>query len=563
MIRATGVALLFVLLAAGCGDEERSEPPPAPTPEPEPGGDEPGGDGPWLRSVDPPAAPGSIAPSPTSVGDVVWMTWIEPVGEGHRVRVARFDGSDWAEPRTVVEGGDLVANWADFPMVARAADGSLYVSYLRRNGEERYAYAVELARAADGDGEFTVLGPVHDDGTPTEHGFVSMLPEDEGVRVFWLDGRAMVTEGAAMSVRTAHVGPEIGPATILDDRTCDCCQTSAVVTDAGPLLAYRDRSSTDVRDISIVRAVGDGWSEPRALHADGWEIAGCPVNGPALDARGAVVVAAWYTGASGADVRVSFSTDAGRSFGAPTILDGAAPLGRVDVVLLEDGRAAVSWLARAGESAEIRIATVSSGGAPSEARVVARTSAERASGFPRLVRSGDRLLVTWVETGDPGALHAAIVSLDRAAPRRPTVAPAARPSTLSGARFSSGGEVVTFAEVASERPVVLAFWASWCAPCRRELALLGRLAAGRSDLSFVAVSLDDEATPELAREWGFEGRVVSDAGLATRFGVPPLPATVICAADGTVRSVTIGEIGEADLRRAVADAVREHAEREL
>ena len=70
----------------------------------------------------------------------------------------------------------------------------------------------------------------------------------------------------------------------LDARVCDCCQTAAVATQRGLLVAYRDRGPDEVRDISVVRFESGRWTEPHPLHSDGWKIAGCPVNGPAMDA---------------------------------------------------------------------------------------------------------------------------------------------------------------------------------------------------------------------------------------------------------------------------------------
>ena len=41
----------------------------------------------------------------------------------------------------------------------------------------------------------------------------------------------------------------------LDGRVCDCCQTTAAITNDGPVVVYRDRSDDEVRDMSIVRYV--------------------------------------------------------------------------------------------------------------------------------------------------------------------------------------------------------------------------------------------------------------------------------------------------------------------
>ena len=80
--------------------------------------------------------------------------------------------------------------------------------------------------------------------------------------------------------------------------------------ECGPVAAYRDRSEAEIRDIAVRRLVGGEWSEPVHVGEDNWEIRGCPVNGPALAARGEDVAIAWFTGAGGtAKVSVAFSAD--------------------------------------------------------------------------------------------------------------------------------------------------------------------------------------------------------------------------------------------------------------
>lgn len=42
------------------------------------------------------------------------------------------------------------------------------------------------------------------------------------------------------------------------------------------------------------------------------------------------------------------------------------------------------------------------------------------------------------------------------------------------------------------KPLLVNFWASWCVPCQKELPSLDRLAARRSDLAIIAVSVDSD-----------------------------------------------------------------------
>ena len=57
----------------------------------------------------------------------------------------------------------------------------------------------------------------------------------------------------------------------------------------------------------------------------------------------------WITAPGGeAQVNVAFSADASATFGPPARLDSGRPLGRADVILLDDGSALVTWLEEEG-----------------------------------------------------------------------------------------------------------------------------------------------------------------------------------------------------------------------
>ena len=66
---------------------------------------------------------------------------------------------------------------------------------------------------------------------------------------------------------------------------------------------------------------------------DGWQIEGCPVNGPAIDTDGGRAVVAWFTAANNTPkVKVAFSGDDGVTFGKAFEIDKGTPSGRVDVI---------------------------------------------------------------------------------------------------------------------------------------------------------------------------------------------------------------------------------------
>src|SRR5688572_32105822 len=67
----------------------------------------------------PPTASAAQPDLSSAPGGALLLSWIEPQGDGHRLRVARHDGDDpatgWSTTRTVASGDDWFVNWADFP----------------------------------------------------------------------------------------------------------------------------------------------------------------------------------------------------------------------------------------------------------------------------------------------------------------------------------------------------------------------------------------------------------------------------------------------------------------
>lgn len=360
--------------------------------------------------IDVPASQGAMAPFLRDDGDGVLATWLEPASGGaHRLRVARWQGSAWNAPTTIAESADLVASWVDVPTIGRAGDGALVASWAEASAS-RGAYDALVARSLDGGASWKPLGPLHGDRTPAEHGFVSMAPEGTELRVFWLDGRD-TGRGGATALRTALVGETIAREAVVDDRVCDCCATAAAATDADPIVVFRDRSELEIRDIAIARAASQAWNAG-AVGSDGWEISGCPVNGPATAARGRAVVVAWYTRARDSQqVRVAFSTDSGKSFtpaiGVDELAGDRAPVGRVGVVLDDDGTAIVSWLASAREHATVLVRRIDPTGRRSAELPIARVAAGTAVGVPRMARAGSALVLVWTEPTKPSQLHGA------------------------------------------------------------------------------------------------------------------------------------------------------------
>jgi hypothetical protein len=366
-----------------------------------------------LTEIDVPSSGVVEEPSLVTLADGrVMMSWTELSGDTYAaVETAIYDGATWSAPVAVAEGDDLFISYADFSSAVGLPDGRIAVSWLRMNGDSYYDYDINIAISGD-DGK-TWDPPIvpHRDGLSRQHGFVTLLPDaTDGLLAMWLDGRAYETgetfgsddaDAGAMQLRATNVTGDrsLSDDLLLDDRTCTCCQTSAAITGDGTvLLAYRDRTADEVRDISVVRRVDGTWTDPQPVSGDGWEIDGCPVNGPAVSARGDHAALVWFTGAGGVPaVKMAFSDDQGASFGPARQIDLGGPAGRVDLLQLEDGSALVSWVewTAAGEVLLTCRATAADGCGDPVAIAVNRTG--NAMGFPRMTLAGDDVYIAWTE----------------------------------------------------------------------------------------------------------------------------------------------------------------------
>jgi hypothetical protein len=353
-----------------------------------------------------PAGENSSLPRLYCNGEDLFMSWIEKKDTVSILKYAVFSNDQWNDPVEIISGSDWFVNWADFPSIAENK-GSILTSYLQKSATGTYTYDIKLNLFSKRTNSWKKNFILHDDGTKSEHGFVSILPwNDDRFFVAWLDGRNTIENhnslkmgNKGMTIRGAFVNSDglIIDDTELDPLTCDCCQTDAAITNEGIILAYRDRSINEIRDISIVRFHSkNGWSDPQIVGDDNWKIAGCPVNGPSIDAYGNNIVIAWFTAVNeNPSVKVAFSDDGGKSFGSPWRVDKGNAIGRVDVEIIDGDNALIVWMEPKNDDTLIQLMQVSSDGTVGLPITIAKTHADRASGFPQLEIVGKEAYVVW------------------------------------------------------------------------------------------------------------------------------------------------------------------------
>ena len=402
------IALIASIGAAACGGGSSSPPaqPASTTPAPPA----------WSIKVEPLALPvgmRSTEPQMTVSSRGVLLSWVEPSDKTAALKFTERTSSGWSEARQVASGANWFLSYADMPTVMRLRDGTLVSNWYLSTNPIAEGYDILLAYSKDDGKTWSRPQKPHRDKTKTQHGFVSMFePPAGGLGLVWLDARDQENnttdpEGGSIGLYAASFDTKWKQTgeTMVNARVCECCSTAAAVTDEGVVTAFRDRSEKEIRDIAVTRLENGKWTDPKTVHDDNWEVDSCPVNGPAISARGRQVAVAWFNAKDNKGRSyAAFSSDAGRTWSQPIALEDKVSRGYVDIELLDDGSAVASWVEFEGGRSQFKVRRVEPSGARSASITIANGEGG-VIGYPRIARSGDELVFAWTEGKDEEAQH--------------------------------------------------------------------------------------------------------------------------------------------------------------
>lgn len=355
----------------------------------------------------PTAVAGSDSPRLSRQGDSVILSWLEREEPGARWFYAELPGgspdraTEWGVPCRLTPESAMSAAKGDPPLVARIGESAVAAVWPAKPGSSG---AMDLYLGHWRDGVRMAEMRLHDDDSPVEHAFASGSSDAEGrLDLIWLDGRDSLDNDLTALTHRAWSGQGLQPEHILDSNVCACCSTAisrSTFSDGEERLAvaYRDRTEQEIRDISLTVRRRGVWAEPITVHRDGWHIAGCPVNGPALDDTETGWVVAWFTAAdSRPKVSVAFADDES-PFDAPIVIDDGSPAGQTGVVSFGAGRALAVWVRASERGPELVGRIVNRAGSVGGVR-----SWGRIYGKPSMVRESDgAALLTWAAVGNDG-----------------------------------------------------------------------------------------------------------------------------------------------------------------
>ena len=336
----------------------------------------------------------------TGTDGQVLLSWLQTDSAAAALNYSRYADGTWGDATTVSESEDMFVNWADLPSVVPLADGHLAAHWMVQSGAHSHAYDIAFSESVDNGATWSTPTTPHTDGTDTEHGFVSIYSYAGETGLLWLDGRKMVNEvtddpvASGMTLRSNEQ--------LVDELVCDCCQTDVAIASSGPVAVYRDRSADEIRDIYITRLIDNHWQSGVPVAEDGWEIWGCPVNGPSIAAEGDRVAVAWFTAAEEPLVQLAISTDSGETFSAPIEIVRSETLGRVAIAILDDGAVAVSWLeSTESGGSQVKVKRVNADASAGPVRIITKSAS--AFSVPQMVRQGSDLVLAWTQSEDDGS----------------------------------------------------------------------------------------------------------------------------------------------------------------
>ncbi len=368
-----------------------------------------------------------------SQGNVL-LSYVRTKDDVSSLWLVHWEQENWGKPELVANGKNWFVNWADFPSVVKNSD-NYFAHWLEKNGNGTYAYGVRYSMRSQ-NGEWQEPQWLHTDMSATEHGFVSLQPDNSGMHAVWLDGRNMQGAGhdshsehaknssvddiQGMTLRYAFVNNQgqINNRTELDSLTCDCCQTTMVQTEDGVVVAYRDREpknlTSEIRDIKILYNTGGDWIESENTPVDNWNLQACPVNGPVLSANNNKLALAWFTAADNKPkVQVAFSNDNGQQFQDAIVVDESNNLGRVAVDWINADTIFISWIGMKDNNTALLYRIVTVDGTVGEIQTATEIDMSRSSGVPQVAQIGDnKILLTWTETGELPSIQSKVITIN-------------------------------------------------------------------------------------------------------------------------------------------------------
>ena len=210
------------------------------------------------------------------------LIWVQ----SDELRYSIRRGGQWSAPQTVAAKRHFFHHPAEMPEVMTLPGGTFMAHWIEQPNPSSEAEFLYVSASRDGV-KWTTPVMAHHDRSEAQHGLASMISSgDREVSVFWL--QALKGEDGPTSLMRTVLGTdgnEIKEES-LDADVCSCCPTAVTKTARGLLVAFRNHTKDNVRDIAVTRLESGRWTVKKTVYPDKWELDACPVNAAAVAAKG-------------------------------------------------------------------------------------------------------------------------------------------------------------------------------------------------------------------------------------------------------------------------------------
>lgn len=219
---------------------------------------------------------------------------------------------------------------------------------------------IKTTRSVDGGKTFSTPTALQQAGAAGDRGWLASTVDDRGrLHVIWLDHRGLASghdmhkgaeDGVAMAQKSGlyYAGPD-GTERELFKGVCYCCKTAMATGPDGTIYAaWRHVFDGNMRDMAFTlsRDGGQTFRPLTRVNEDGWSIAGCPDDGPAMavDAKGTVHLV-WPTVKDDRGVILYATSTGGKPFSSPVPVQtmGGAKPSHPQIAVDPAGPVTVAW----------------------------------------------------------------------------------------------------------------------------------------------------------------------------------------------------------------------------
>jgi hypothetical protein len=229
------------------------------------------------------------APQLHSNDDKLMLSWAKGSGDFSQLQIIQLSDNQWSSVNTVAEGEGWLTNPFDYAQVIPLSHKIYIAVWLELTSYRDLSYRFNTRISKDGGKSWIDTRWPQELEEYEQHGFATAALSGDEIKFYWIstyrsNGRLLKSN---LSLDGKWSVPEV-----VDNKVCSCCH---LAINESFLLAYRDRSEVEIRDIAVIQDAHENINA-RIVHADDWEISGCPVNAPALSQKNDLIALSWFSG---------------------------------------------------------------------------------------------------------------------------------------------------------------------------------------------------------------------------------------------------------------------------